>query len=617
MKLNYKRTIFVGFAFFLICAFWQAYDNTIPLILTNKFGLSQTFSGIVMALDNILALFMLPLFGAISDKCKSKLGRRTPFILIGTVVAAVALVALSFLDMAQLKSISKVSKIDDPAALTEIYTQEKDKQLQTPDGDKFVLSERFTQAEFESITSQLIVDGTTQVRLPSGESVKLSEIYKLEDFGKLPAKQVLSSDTPIKEGAKVSDVLKNSAIKELQTQLIRDSGAIKTCTAADGAVGEACKLVGERFSSKELDAVLSHSADKAFTNPLYTNYVVPARQVYAWSTTTSTPAPLIIFMVLLLIVLVSMATFRSPAVALMPDVTIKPLRSKANAIINLMGSAGGIAVLGLGMVFATSSVKNSLMSYTGYFAVIAGIMLLALAVFKWQVKEPQFVAEMEEESRRYGIEDKEEDQSGSRKLSKDERKSLIFLLASIVLWFMGYNAITSKYSVYASNILHKDYNLTLIIAQAAAIISYLPVGLLSSKFGRKKMILAGVCMLSASFLVACFLRESSPTWLMNAMFVLAGIGWATINVNSFPMVVEMSKGGDVGKYTGIYYTASMAAQTVTPMLSGFFMDRLGMTTLFPYATIFAAAAFVTMIFVRHGDNKPTAKTGLEALDVED
>ena len=215
-------------------------------------------------------------------------------------------------------------------------------------------------------------------------------------------------------------------------------------------------------------------------------------------------------------------------------------------------------------------------------------------------------------------EDEEATDGEKRKLGKAERRSLMFLLASIVLWYMGYNAVTSKYSVYASSILNKDYNLTLIIAQAAAIISYLPVGIISSKLGRKKTILAGIVMLSTSFLIACFLRESSPTLLMNCMFALAGIGWATINVNSFPMVVEMCSGGeDVGKYTGIYYTASMAAQTVTPMFSGYLMDQFGMTTLFPYAAIFAGASFVTMLFVMHGDNKPSAKRGLEALDVED
>ena len=166
MKLNYKRTIFVGFAFFLICAFWQAYDNTIPLILTNKFGLSQTASGVVMALDNILALFMLPLFGALSDKCRHRLGCRTPFILVGTIVAAVAFVGLTFADNMQLKQIDKVSAIDDPAALTEIYDREKDTELQTPDGDQFVLSEKFSAEEFAAIRSQITNDAGKTVTNP-------------------------------------------------------------------------------------------------------------------------------------------------------------------------------------------------------------------------------------------------------------------------------------------------------------------------------------------------------------------------------------------------------------------------------------------------------------------
>ena len=547
MKLNYKRTIFVGFAFFLICAFWQAYDNTIPLILTNKFGLSQTASGAIMALDNVLALFMLPLFGAISDRRNSKMGKRTPFILIGTLVAVAAFVGLSFADNLQMRNIAQVKDIDSPAALQIIYENEADAALQTPDGEEFVLSEMFSQDEFSMITSQIVFE----------------------------------------------------------------NGEAKSVT------GESY-LLADRFSSTEQKDLEKHDNGAAFTNPHYTDYVVPARQAYAWQQTAENPMTLVFFIGLLLIALIAMSTFRSPAVALMPDVTIKPLRSKANAVINLMGSAGGIIVLALGMVFATSAVKNSLMSYTVYFSVIAGIMLLALALFLWQVREPRFVREMQEESKRFGISEEDEPADGEkRKLGKGERRSLIFLLASIVLWYMGYNAVTSKYSVYASSILNKDYNLTLIIAQAAAIISYLPVGIISSRLGRKKTILAGVAMLSTSFLIACFLRESSPTLLMNAMFALAGIGWATINVNSFPMVVEMCRGGDVGKYTGIYYTASMAAQTLTPMFSGYLMDQFGMTALFPYAAVFAGASFVTMLFVMHGDNKPFAKRGLEALDVED
>lgn len=512
MKLNYKRIILVGFAFFLIQAFWQAYDNTIPMILTNKFGMSQAWSGAIMALDNVLALFMLPLFGAISDKHHSKWGRRTPFIVVGTLIAAVMLIALSFVDNAQLHHISDVAAIDDPAALETIYDREADETLLTPGGQKFVLSRQFTKEEFTQIRSQITVDGAT------------------------------------------------------------------------------------------------------VTNPDYTNYVMPARQACAWDATAKSPVTLVFFIALLLVILVSMAVFRSPAVALMPDVTLKPLRSKANAVINLMGSAGGILVLVLGMVFATSAVRNSLMSYIGYFAVIAAIMLAALVVFMLTVRENEWAAEMQQQSVELGLEDKEEAATGERKLSVDEVKSLIFLLLSIVLWFFGYNAVTSKYSVYASNILHKDYNLTLIIAQAAAIISYLPVGFIASRVGRKKTILAGVVMLTAAFTTASFMSAESPTMLMNAMFALAGIAWATINVNSFPMVVEMCSGGNVGKYTGFYYTASMAAQVATPMLSGLLMDRMGMHVLFPYAAVFTALAFVTMLFVRHGDSKPEVKRGLEALD---
>ena len=301
----------------------------------------------------------------------------------------------------------------------------------------------------------------------------------------------------------------------------------------------------------------------------------------------------------------------------MPDVTMKPLRSKANAIINLMGTAGGILVLVLGMVFATSAVQNAMMSYTVYYGVIAAIMLGALTVFLCTVREPKWAAEMAADSVKYGIEEEAADEGEKRGLTAAEKRSLLLILASIALWYFGYNAVTSKYAVYAGNILDKDYNTTMLLAQAAAIIAYVPAGNVASRIGRKKTILAGVVMLCTSFTVAAFMRASSPTWMMNAMFALAGVAWATINVNSFPMVVEMCSGADIGKYTGFYYTASMSAQIATPMLSGFLMDKMGMTVLFPYAAIFVALAFVTMSLVRHGDSRITAKKGLEALDIED
>lgn len=522
MKLNTKRTVLVGFAFFLICAFWQIYDVTIAMTLTSKFGMSQTASGVVMALDNILALFMLPLFGGISDRHKGKSGRRTPFIRNGTIVAVCCLLLLSFADNAQLKKIDAYSKVNDVATMELIYDEQKDAVLHTPEGESFSLSDLYTREEFAQLTTD-------------------SKITEVNSFG-----------------------------REVEVNV-------------------------------------------------YTRYVVPARQACAAAVSSENPMNLVVFLGILLLLLIAMATFRTPAVALMPDVTLKPLRSKANAIINLMGNAGGIIVLALGSVLAISKVKNAYMSYTTVYAIVGGIMLVALVIFLLKVKEPAWAAEMQRQSVELGLDKEEavETFGEKKKLSKAEMRSLFFILASIVLWFFGYNAITSKYTVYAQNVLDKDATTTLLLANVAAIISYVPVGMVASKIGRKKTILAGIVMLFTAFFGGCFMTASSPSWLMTAMFILAGMAWATINVNSFPMVVEMCSGADVGKYTGYYYTASMAAQSLTPTISGMFMDHIAMTTLFPYASVFVGLAFFTMLMVKHGDSKIVSKNGLETFDVDD
>ena len=420
MKLNYKRTILVGFAFFLISAFWQAYDTIVPLILTNKFEMEQTYSGIIMSLDNIFAVFLLPVFGMLSDKTMSKYGKRTPYITIGTVLAAFFLIILGFV------------------------------------------------------------------------------------------------------------------------------------------------------------------------------------------------SNLVVFILVLLGCLLSMATFRSPAVALMPDVTVKPLRSKGNAIINLMGTAGGMLVLGLGIAFKTSTAGKT--DFSAYLIAVSVVMIGALVAFLLTVKEKLWSAEAEAENAKLDAKEPEKNEEKVvGKLSRSELTSLILILASVALWYIGYNAITSKYSVYASEILKVPYTITLLVAQGAAIVAYIPVGIVASKLGRKKTILAGVVMLTVAFASASFIKEGVNPIVMYLLFSLAGIGWATINVNSFPMVVELAKNGDVGKYTGFYYTASMSAQIVTPILSGFLIDKIGWHIFFPYAAIFAGCAFVTMFFVKHGDSRPETQGALESL----
>ena len=598
MKLNYKRTVFVGFAFFLICLFWQAYDTIIPKILTDRFGLPQAISGVIMALDNILALFMLPIFGAISDRCRSRFGKRKPFIVVGTIVSVCAFLILGAVDFANLKAISSVSAIDDPASLEIIYDSAANDELMTPEGKKFVISERYTREDFASIKSKIYesrIDADYfTMTLANGEEKKIEHpkyslrvvTYDGEDFFLRDRESGL--DTSIGDLV----IVNNETIS-----------------------------LGETFDERASYASVGVGAFKEITNEEYTDYVSPVRQNYVGTLTVESPSHLVWFIILLMIVLIAMSTFRSPAVALMPDVTIKPLRSKANAVINLMGALGGavVLVLGMGFAFNNSAVKNTYRPYALFFAVVGAVMIAALVAFALLVKERAWADEAAQENDLLeaavaksgeSAEETAKEAPKKRGLTVGERRSLLLILASVFLWYFGYNAVTSKYSVYATNVLDLDYSTTLLIASVAALISYLPIGFISSKIGRKKVILSGVVMLSCAFFVACFLRVGASALIMNLMFALAGIGWAAINVNSFPMVVDMSSGSDIGKYTGYYYAASMAAQAITPAVSGLFMDKFGLVALFPYATIFVALAFLTMFFVRHGDSKPEAKKAI-------
>lgn len=425
MKLNYKRTFFVGLAFMSISAFWQLYNYVIPLILEYTFHLEEDIIGYVMAADNVLALFLLPLFGTLSDKTRTKLGRCTPYILVGTALASALMIVLPFADW-------------------------------------------------------------------------------------------------------------------------------------------------------------------------YKNF------------------PL--FVVVLGVLLLSMSLYRSPAVALMPDVTPKPLRSKGNAVINLMGALGGIftyliiTVL-LPKIDKTTGEKPS--SYIVVFAIIAGFMVAAAIILLFTVNENKLATEMPKEP--------EEVQGVKAPLAKPVKKSLVFMLLSVALWYMAYNAVESAYSRYVLdrwNMPESVGSTMMIVAMLVATASYIPIGIISSKIGRKKVILGGVVLMAAAFAVGILMRAYSP--VAYAIMGVIGIGWAAINVNSYPMVVEMSRGADIGKYTGYYYTFSMAAQVATPILSGYLFKHFGYEVLFPYAVAFSALAFCTMLMVKHGDVKADKKGSvLENFDVDD
>ena len=440
MKLDNKRTILTGFAFLSICAFWQMYNSIVPLILTNTFHLNETYSGAIMAADNVLALFLLPLFGAISDRTSTKIGKRMPFILFGTGLAIILMNLLPMID---------------------------------------------------------------------------------NSYAAAPS-------------------------------------SFKTIS----------------------------------------------------------------FVVVLGLLLVAMGTYRSPAVALMPDITPKPLRSKGNAIINLMGALGGVIYLGVAALMYPNSKVAGLahVNYQPLFMVVSAIMFIAVAVLFLTIKEPRLVAEQQELERQHPEWNlAEDDGSGNETLPKPVKKSLIFLLSSICLWFIGYNAVETWFTTYVSQVMGQALggaSTCLLIATGGAVVSYIPIGIIASRVGRKRTIMAGIILLAACFGLGYFLTTaySSINLIMFIVFALVGLAWAAINVNSLPMVVEMCKGSDIGKFTGYYYTFSMIAQVVTPIVAGSLMRHIDYTILFPYSALFVALSFVTMIFVKHGDNKPTAKTGLGAFE---
>ena len=331
------------------------------------------------------------------------------------------------------------------------------------------------------------------------------------------------------------------------------------------------------------------------------------------------------FVIVLGLLLVSMGTYRSPAVALMPDVTPKPLRSKGNAIINLMGAVGGVLYLAVAAVLYPTSKTEGLehVNYQPLFLVVSLIMLVSVVVLFVTTREPELARknqELEREHPEWNL--AQDDGAGHEVLPAPVKRSLGFLLTSIALWFIGYNGVTTWFTKYVAEVMGEGLggaSTCLLVATAGAIVSYIPIGVVASRIGRKKTILCGVVLLAACFLMGFVLTTvySSIQPIMYVVFALVGLAWAAINVNSLPMVVEMCRGSDVGKFTGYYYTFSMAAQVITPILAGTLMRVIDYRVLFPYAAVFVGLSFVTMLGVHHGDTKVEAKKGLDAFEEMD
>ncbi|MBQ7712400.1 MAG: MFS transporter [Clostridia bacterium] len=604
MKLNYKKTIKVGLAFGIIMLFWTAYDFVVPLLLERAFGLSNSLRGVVMGIDNILSLFLLPIFGKWSDNVNSRRGKRTPFVFFGTILSVVIMIFVPITASSQLK--------DATALRNEIYAVEStaDFTYTASDGRAYESSEQFYRMMYET---------------PAASGVGYA--YSDHDYLKLNDKNSLEAYLAVA----------NYGVTEIE----KDGGKyyrIETVVSDGTRISDKVEITEEEY-----DEIKVHNEE-------YQKFVEPGIAVFASEEvnvkiTKVHPERIGVYLAVLFLVLVAMASFRSPAVALMPDVTPKPLRSQANAMINLMGGIGGA----LAFVIYTVGFLLAENPFVQIFAAVAAGMVALLVAFLLLVNEPKYVEECREECAKYGISNDDEaveihsekqhtdnqEEQGAEPLSAEEialakkkherafKRSFFFILASTFMWFMGYNAISSNLSVYCTKVLNQSAAVASVISgvsMAVSAIAFIPVGMLAVKIGRRKSVLLGFGLSVVSFvLVFLFVKpDNLAKYLFAIFYLISGFGLIITNVNTFPMVLELSSSSSVGKYTGYYYISTMSAQAITPFISGLVMDYFEDQYLFLYSAVCVVIAFVFMFFTRYGDSKPVpAASALEYLGAGD
>lgn len=636
IKLDYPQTFKVGFAFAIIMLFWTAYDFVVPLLLEHAYGLPSWARGIIMGLDNLLSLFMLPLFGKLSDNAHGKLvkkwGRRTPFIVIGTVCAVVLMV---FVPVATLKQQAKAQELT-----TQIESQLNDDSFMQP-----LLEEWYDNAVAGKEGSANYCDLTYL----GNNKITREQFVALRYDSKMTSKKavlnMLGATTYYYDGEVVEDLSATSPTGKTYQEIVDSNAAYKKYVAAGM----------NNYISNEVNEKCTKAADGSGIKSL------------------------VVYMVILLLVLIAMATFRSPAVALMPDVTPKPLRSQANAIINLCGGIGGAIAF---LIYTVVLFGQRLENYVIIFGSVAAGMLLLLAGFLALVNERKMVAKCQEICKEYEIDDFADGENpeaekfaeelihegdaeynldskpdgevqelvnGTAKeeiapetldfakqvventkkkpvspkewwgakndLEKGRLKSFALILASIFMWFMGYNAVSSNLSIYTTKSLNLSAGVASIISGVSmgiSAIAFIPVGYMAAKIGRRKSIMIGFAMAVLSFVLICFAVRPSdnaaiPAVLFALFYLIAGFGLIIANVNTFPMVTELSTAETVGQYTGYYYVATMSAQAITPAIGGAIMDAGGNQYLFLYSAVCIVIAIVLMLFVKHGDSKQLTK----------
>jgi len=423
-KFSYPKTFLLGFGFFGVAVIWAVYNAFVPLFLDGKFGLSAAWIGFFMTLDNIAAFLIQPPIGALSDRLKTPIGRRMPFILIGAPIAAVA-------------------------------------------------------------------------------------------FGLIPMVSIL---------------------------------------------------------------------------PLF---------VLCTST-----------------LLVSMALWRTPVVALMPDITPSRFRSQANGVINFMGGVGSIIAF---LVGATLYEKNA--NYPFWLGSIL-VIISSLLVFAF-IREPKNI--------QYSPENQPSLTHALMDLIKSKEKSPLRILAAIFFWFVAYNAIEAFFTLYAVkhlNIPEADGARLLGQLSLIFVLMALPAGFIGGKIGRKRTIMTGIFLMGSLILAMYLLPASFLTQLhaklpllgnfytVSAILMLAGLSWALININSLPMVVDMTEDSHIGTFTGLYYMASTIAAILGPNLNGWIVQLSGnnYSLVMLFSPAFMLAAFIMMAGVKRGEAKPDPVQSMESFE---
>lgn len=433
MKLNVKRTATIGVAFMTIMMLWQVYNWYVPLFLNdfleNLFAGDKLIIGIIMALDNLFAIFMIPLMSSFSDKTTSRFGRRMPYVMVGITLSALSFAMLPFVN----------------------------------------------------------------------------------------------------------------------------------------EIGSIWLLIVNIFA-----------------------------------------------------VLVSMNIYRSPCVALMPDITPRPLRSKGNSVINIMGGVG--IAIGYSSVIFFSRTSDYIP-----FLVVSAVMLLALLFLVLRVDENRFVADYHKELATSGLseadESKEDEVTGTA--AQTNRRNVYLILLVVFFVYMANNAVETFMSIYSESVFGDISNLPLNMNAGALVIlpfglaSFVfavPAALLADRIGRKMTVMIGASLMALTYVGLAILGfvGGFSLWLL-AVFFIGGAGFSLIIVNIYPMVIENCSSDTVGKYTGFYYTASMLAQSISPAIAGLFMSGLvfgNVRVLFPYALLAMGAALTTLFFVKKGkgDRPDAAET---------